>query len=231
MILYKSSMLNGKRERPNKTINVNIDELPKRPEIKYSTPKHREKHIKTCESVIRKSLEYKEYIKFLKENLDMSRCTVLKNIKNGNGRHYRIEIHHEPFTLFDIAETVINRRLDAGEPINPLLVADEVMELHYSGEIGLIPLTVTMHELVHNGRIFIPLQFIYQKYDVFCKEYEKYMNPSVIEKIEAKANLSLHTEDIVSDSLNVEFVYVNIDGFDFPKIPDDWKNIVNNESP
>ena len=224
-------MLNGKRERPNKTINVNIDELPKRPEIKYSTPKHREKHIKTCESVIRKSLEYKEYIKFLKENLDMSRCTVLKNIKNGNGRHYRIEIHHEPFTLFDIAETVINRRLDAGEPINPLLVADEVMELHYSGEIGLIPLTVTMHELVHNGRIFIPLQFIYQKYDVFCKEYEKYMNPSVIEKIEAKANLSLHTEDIVSDSLNVEFVYVNIDGFDFPKIPDDWKNIVNNESP
>lgn len=231
MILYKSSMLNGKRERPNKTINVNIDELPKRPEIKYSTPKHREKHIKTCESVIRKSLEYKEYIKFLKENLDMSRCTVLKNIKNGNGRHYRIEIHHEPFTLFDIVETVINRRLDAGEPINPLLVADEVMELHYSGEIGLIPLTVTMHELVHNGRIFIPLQFIYQKYDVFCKEYEKYMNPSVIEKIEAKANLSLHTEDIVSDSLNVEFVYVNIDGFDFPKIPDDWKNIVNNESP
>ena len=161
----------------------------------------------------------------------MSRCTVLKNIKNGNGRHYRIEIHHEPFTLFDIVETVINRRLDAGEPINPLLVADEVMELHYSGEIGLIPLTVTMHELVHNGRIFIPLQFIYQKYDVFCKEYEKYMNPSVIEKIEAKANLSLHTEDIVSDSLNVEFVYVNIDGFDFPKIPDEWKNIVNNESP
>ena len=226
MILYKSSMTNNKKDRPNKTIKVNIDELPKRPEPKYATPKHREKYIKTCEVVIRKSLEYKEYIKFLKENLDMSRCTVLKNLKNSNGNHYRIEIHHEPFTLFDIVETVINKRIDLGESINPLMVADEVMELHYSGEIGLIPLTVTMHELTHKGRIFIPLQYIYQKYDAFCNEYEKYMNPSVIEKIEAKINLSLHTEDIVSDSLNVEFVYVDIDGFKFPKVPDEWKNII-----
>ena len=54
-------MLNGKRDRPNRVIKVNIDELPTRPEAKYSTPKAREKYIKTCEAVIRKSLEYNDY--------------------------------------------------------------------------------------------------------------------------------------------------------------------------
>ncbi len=226
MILYKNNYSNGKKERPKREMKITIDEYPKRPVPKYNTPRDREKYIKTCELVIRKSLEYKEYIKFLKNNLNMNQCTVLSNLDNNNGKIYRIEIHHEPFTLFDIVETVINRRLQEGESINTLNVADEVMDLHYSGKIGLIPLTVTMHELVHNGRIFIPLQLIYQKYDEFFKEYENYMNSTLIDKIEAKVNLSLHTDNIVSDSLDVEFVYLNIDGFDFPQIPDNWKTSI-----
>lgn len=226
MILYKNSFANGKRERPKKELKVIIEELPKRPIPKYNTPKDREKYIKTCEIVIRKSDEYKNYIKFLKDNLKMDQCAVLANLRNGNGRRYRIEIHHEPFTLFDIVETVISRRLACGESIGALKVADEVMDLHYSGLIGLIPLTTTMHKLVHNGRIFIPLQFIYHKYNEFYAEYEDYMNEALQEKLEAKVNLSLHTEDIVSDSLDVEFTYLSVDGFKFPEIPDNWKNVM-----
>lgn len=226
MILYKSGFANGKRERSKREIKVNIDELPKRPLPKYTTPRDREKFIKTCESVIRKSLEYKEYIRFLKENLNMNECIILSNLKSGNGKRYRIEIHHEPFTLFDIVETVISKRIENGESINPLNVADEVMDLHYSGLVGLVPLTITMHELVHKGRIFIPLQFIYHKYNEFFKEYEPYMNETLIEKIEAKVNLSLHTQDLVSDSLDIEFIYLNVDGFKFPEIPDKWKNAI-----
>ena len=224
MILYKSGFNAGKKDRSNREVKVRLDELPVRPTPKYNTPKDREKFIKTCEIVIRKSNEYKDYIKFLKENLNMNECAILSNIKSGNGKRYRIEIHHEPFTLFDIVETVINRRLENGESIGALKVADEVMDLHYSGMVGLIPLTTTMHELVHNGRIFIPLQFIYHKYDEFFKEYEPYMNSALVEKLEAKVNLSLHTDNIVSDSLDVEFVYLNVDGFKFPQIPDEWKD-------
>ena len=150
MILYKKDYVKGRRDRKQKTVEVKLNELPIRPRPKYSTPKEQKKFIKSTETLIRSSLEYKTYIKFLKDNLDMNRCAVLKNIKNGDGKRYRIEIHHEPFTLFDIVETVINRRLDEGEDINALHVADEVMELHYEGHIGLIPLSVTMHELVHN---------------------------------------------------------------------------------
>ena len=209
-----------------KEMKVNIDELPKRPFPKYTSPRDREKFIKTCEMVIRKSLEYKEYIKFLRDNMDMDECIILSNLKNGNGKRYHIEIHHEPFTLFDIVETVITKRLENGESINALNVADEVMELHYSGLVGLVPLTITMHELVHKGRIFIPLQFIYHKYNEFFAEYEDYMNESLKEKLEAKVNLSLHTEDLVSDSLDVEFVYLDVDGFKFPEIPDNWKDAI-----
>ena len=114
----------------------------------------------------------------------------------------------------------------ADNPGEALKVADEVMDLHYSGLIGLIPLTTTMHKLVHNGRIFIPLQFIYHKYNEFYAEYEDYMNEALQEKLEAKVNLSLHTEDIVSDSLDVEFTYLSVDGFKFPEIPDSWKNVM-----
>lgn len=226
MILYNKKFAADKRERSKRELSVRIDELPVRGTPKYNTPRDREKYIKTCEIIIRKSMEYKDYIKFLKDNMHMDQCIVLSNLKNGDGKHYRIEIHHEPFTLFDIVETVINRRLYHGESISALKVADEVMDLHYSGMVGLIPLTVTMHELVHNGRIFIPLQYIYHNYAEFVSEYENYMNAALIDKIEAKVNLSLHTQDIVSDSLDVEFVYLNIDGFKFPQIPDEWKNAI-----
>ena len=228
MILWKQNYAEGKRVRPSRTMKVNFDELPKRSVPRYTTPKDREKYIKTVEQVCRRSLPYKTYMTFLKQNLDMNRCLILKNIKSEPGKHYRIEIHHEPFTLFDIVEAVINRRLSHEDSIDLLSVVDEVMGLHYDGVIGLVPLTSTMHELVHSGRIFLPLQYIYQDYGKFFKEYEPYFNATTIDKLEAKANLSLQTQDIVSDALDVEFVYVDIDGFQFPEIPEEWKNSLGN---
>ena len=228
MILWKQNYAEGKRIRPSRTTKIRFDELPQRAAPKYNTPRDREKYIKTVEQTCRKSSPYKNYMTFLKQNLDMNRCTVLKNIKNEPGKHYRIEIHHEPFTLFDIVETVINKRLDHEESIELLSVVDEVMGLHYDGVIGLIPLTVTTHELVHSGRIFIPLQFIYQDYRRFFQEYEPYFNAVTLDKLEAKANLSLQTENIVSDALDVELVYVDVDGFQFPEIPDEWKTALGN---
>lgn len=226
MILYKPSTTNGKRDRASRSMAVSIDELPERPKPKFRSPKDRKKYIMSCEAVIRKSSEYKEYIKFLKQKMNMSKCAVLRGLDNTNGKHYTIEIHHEPFTLFDIVETVLAKRETYGESLGILNIADEVMELHYSGEVGLIPLSKTVHELVHHDRIFIPLQFIYHDYANFYKQYQPHINPSVKDKIEAKVNLSLRTDDVVSDSLDVEFVYVSIDGFDFPQIPDEWKSVV-----
>ena len=101
-------------------------------------------------------------------------------------------------------------------------MAEEVMELHYDEKIGLIPLSKTAHELVHSDRIFIPLQLIYQNYNKFYDEYEQYMSQNLKEQIEMKVNISLKTSNILSDVMDPEFVYVNVDGFNFPEVPEEW---------
>lgn len=226
MQLYKKSMSEGMRNRPIKTLNLSIEERPERPVPMIRTNRERVKYIKKVESVVRSSMEYKDYMRFLKEHMNMRRCTVLKGLKVEHGKHYSIDIHHEPFTLFDIVETFLNYHDLNDEPYNTLKLADEVMEIHYNDMVGLIPLSKTMHELAHADKIFIPLQYVYQDYAKFFAKYEDYISPITKEKIEAKVNCSLKCDEILSDVLDPEFTYVHIDGFDFPSIPDSWKDIM-----
>lgn len=230
MILYKKAMANKAKERPFQNVHVTIDELPERETYTFRTPKERVKFIKQVEATCRKSMEYKEYMRFLKRNTDLRRCTILKGLNTEGGKKYTIEIHHEPFTLFDIVETVLNKREMEGQKIDPLDIADEVMALHYDGKVGLIHLSTTMHQLVHDDKIFIPLQYIYQSYNEFYTEYKPYFNPLVIEKIEMKVEMSLKTDNFISDSIDPQFTYVHIDGFDFPEIPSEWKDVLHMES-
>ena len=120
MILYKKSMASKAKERSSQLINLSIDELPEREVYNFRTPKDRVKFIKQVEATCRKSMEYKDYMKFLKRNTDLKRCTVLKGLNTEGGKKYTIEIHHEPFTLFDIVETVLNKHEDLGIKIDPL---------------------------------------------------------------------------------------------------------------
>lgn len=230
MILYNQNSTKNMKKRPIKTLNITIEEKPERPIYVFKNNRDRVKFIKTCESLIRKSMEYKDYIKFLKNHMDMNKCLVLKGLNVENGKRYSIEIHHEPFTLFDIVETVLLKREYLGEGINPFLIADEVMELHYDEKIGLVPLSKTMHQLVHDDKIFIPLQLIYHKYDKFYDEYEPFMSERLKEAIELKVNISLKCPDILSDILDPEFVYIEIDGFIFPEVPKEWASTLKNLS-
>lgn len=220
MILCKTS--DAARKRQIKNVNIAIEELPHRPEHAFKGEKERIKFIKSVEQIIRSSLEYKDYIKFLRENMHMNRCAVLKNIVKDGTRKYSIEIHHEPFTLFYIVAIVLTKYEDLGKFINPYEIAEEVMELHYEGKVGLIPLSLTQHELVHDAQIFIPLQHIYQDYHLFYEEYEPWIPPEVQDMLQFKVDWSMKCGSIQSDVLEPEFVYVNVDGFDFPNVPTEW---------
>ena len=61
-------------------------------------------------------------------------------------------------------------------------------------------------------------------------EYEEYMDTNLKSKIEMIIQMSQKSDKIVSDVLDPEFVYVKIDGFNFPEIPEDWKNALNSVS-
>ena len=209
------------------TQRVDIEELPTRTIHKIHNNRERDKFIKTCEAYIRKSREYTRYVKFLKANMEMNRCAVLPKIVQGNGKKYSIDIHHEPFELYKIVDLEIMRKEAEEEPLTISDIAREVVQMHYEGIIGLIPLSKTQHELVGSGKVFIPLQHIYQDYHVFFERYEEYIEECdyINNAIEAKVRLSLECDQIQSAAAEAKFVYIEQDGFKFPKVPEEWLNI------
>ena len=224
------TMKPGTKIRNKKTINISIDEKPQRVVHLITNNRSRDKFIKQIEKLIRSSDEYKEYIKFLKTKMHMNRCYVNPTIVSANGKKYSIELHHEPFTLYDLVDIEIMRREKEEIPLDKFSIAEAVMTLHYDGLVGLIPLSKTQHQLVHSSKVFIPLQHIYQDfykyYEVYADVLESEECAHIKQKIDTKIALSLRCENVQSDVNEPEFVYLDIDGFNIPQVPDEWKNIV-----
>ena len=185
-------------------------------EMEYSvilnTDKDKVKFIKRCEKVIRSSMEYRDYITYLKENVDMANCAFFNMISSKDSKRTKIEIHHEPFTLYDYVEVVVDRFIGEGLPLNDLMIADEVMELHYNNLVGLIPLSKTIHEVVHNStKIFIPLNMVYGDYSSFLDsdKYAPYLD-ELYDKLESKINQTKNLTKESFDSLMKEFTYLEL---------------------
>lgn len=181
--------------------------------IFLNTDKDKDKFIKRCEKIVRSSIEYRDYINFLREHVNMSRCAFFNAIDGSDNRRIKIEIHHEPFTLYDITAVVVERWIDSGMELNAMLIADEVLELHYNNEVGLIPLSKTIHEVVHNSnKIVIPLNMVYGNYISFLKDpkYEPYVE-ELYDKLEKKLDLTKNLTAESFEAIKKEFTYLDID--------------------
>ena len=60
--------------------------------IYLGNDKDTEKFIKRVETIVRSSQEYKDYILFLRENVDMTKCSYFNNVDNKQTRKIHIEI-------------------------------------------------------------------------------------------------------------------------------------------
>lgn len=176
------------------------------------------KLIKTVEGIVRRSTEYKQYIKFLKDEIDMRCCSYFQNINNKEGKRISIEIHHEPFTLFDITQIVVEKTIYNDEEINPLLIAEEVMRLHYRDMVGLIPVSITVHQLIHDGKLFVPLQNVYGDYTKFIQEYAECIPTDIHNMLEMKLKISKDIDSVDNSILEKKYVYLDVDGFSLPQI-------------
>lgn len=187
-------------------------------EIRLDSDRDKEKFIKRVEQMIRSSLEYRDYIAYLKENVDMTKCAFFNSVENRSDSKVRIEIHHEPLTLFDIVSVVLTKHMEEGIPINDLYIADEVMNLHYQNMVGLVPLSKSLHQIIHNSdEIIIPLNLVFGDYTGFLREYSDYLDEHILDKMERKINETKHFTQDMADKLSPKFVYVNVDGFELPK--------------
>ncbi len=176
------------------------------------------KRIKYIEKLVRSSYEYKELIKFLKEEIDMNKCAFFPDLNREDG--ITLEIHHAPFTLYDITAIILNETRVNDANMSPFAVADKVMQAHFNGLVGLIPLSYTVHKLVHNGDVFIPLTHVHGNVKRFYELYSAYMTEdqlSVLERNVRETNL-LNAENYHPTVLERRYTYLEIDGFKIPQL-------------
>lgn len=188
--------------------------IPRLPVV--TTDKQRYKLISTIEQLVRSSMEYKDLIKYLRTFIDMNQCEFFENFKSGK-RRGMIEIHHSPFDLFTIVDVVMTKMEKEEGYIDELVVADTVLEMHYSGLIGLIPLSITAHELVHDGKLIVPLNCVYGRFVEFTNRFYDELGEERLMTL--KDNIELTKKMTRSDLsiLNVQYVYTTVDGFKLPE--------------
>lgn len=212
----------GKKNDFIKTVSIIVPESMEY-SVVFRNEKDRVNFIKRrCEKAIRTSMEYKDYIAFLKDYCDMNRCAFFQKINTKESRRIHLEIHHEPFTLYDYCEAVLDRFIAEGKEINALLIADEVMELHYQNNVGLIPLSKTMHQAYHNNEKFIiPLTMVYGEYKSFLDKYDDYMSDDLSErlytKLESKIQDTKNVTEETFDCLRKQFTYLDMKDVDLPQ--------------
>jgi hypothetical protein len=183
------------------------------PDYNLSDDKEFQRYILDIKKVCRGSFEYQTLIQFLKENLDMNKCSFYEQVINAESSNIKIHIHHDPFCIEDIIWIVVRKRQTMMEPLDVELVAEEVIKLHYQLKVGLIPLSETVHELVHNQYIFIPTTHVMGKYREFANEYEAFISPDqldVLNRIEEYTKV-WNSSDAYK-FLDKHYIYVDTSG-------------------
>lgn len=190
------------------TIDIDLDNLPEEPEksTQYeinisefdSTSSYLEleedideKTISYIEKEIRGSFEYKKYINYLKNELDLTKCSLLPGIDCKEGAA-SLEFHHYPLNLYEITEAIARQRvltLGEDEKVSCFEIAEQVMEEHFKGNVGVVPLTKTLHEMAHNRTIIIPITKVEGNYKKFIQKYSSYIATDIKERVsEAEIN-------------------------------------------
>jgi len=177
-----------------------------------------EKLIFKIERLVRNSIEYRNFIKTLKYEFDLTSCKFFKNL-DINDQSISLEFHHYPFNLFEIVSIVMMDKIgkkdtdfdEYAKIYNPYIIAEEVTRLHYESKIGLVPLSKTVHDLYHSGELFIPVDkdYVYGNYKDFMKQYKFSISDALTEKFNS---LVTKTENIKNgtDKLDLNNLEINI---------------------
>ena len=142
--------------------------------------KAKNKYIKYLERLARSSYELRNYLSLLRENVEMTKCTLLNGVSSEDAR---IELHHFPFTMYDIARIILDDALEKQDDVTSFQLVGRIVAEHYQGNIGLVPLSVTAHELVHDGKLTVSLKSVNGNWQAFAKKYAHVLTPGDIENL------------------------------------------------
>lgn len=153
------------------------------------------KFIRACEHMVRKHPDYDNIMGAIRED-HMDHCQVLGHISRFDAT---LEIHHGPMlTLFDYCAIVTNYLANHKDPhITTFKVSKLVMDEHMVGNVQVVVLSKTVHQLIDTGEIFINLNQGIGNVDNFLKRYKDGLDDMYIDKINRYIDLSkkFHSTD------------------------------------
>lgn len=145
--------------------------------------------VKGIEKAVRGNDRYKKYISYLKKEVKLNRCQVLKNITDEDAD---IEMHHGPiFTLFDICAIVLEYFVIKKWKISTFRIADVVLDEHQKNRIQVVMVSTTVHQEIHNGDIFINYHQAWGDMNAFIKKYGIAMSDEYREQLNRYIDRSL----------------------------------------
>lgn len=154
----------------------------KRDEI--SDDKELNKFIKKCESMIRMCPEYGSWTDYIRSVMEMTEC----QITGASHCDATTDIHHSVFTLYTIVKAVIMKNIISKKEFSSIDIADEVMKLHYKMQVPFVVLLKSVHELVHNSYLKLPIELSQGDLKYLVQNYGHYLEADdldpVLEKLQ-----------------------------------------------
>lgn len=142
--------------------------------------------IKSCEFLIRRSPEYNVWTEYIRETLGFTDCQVTGE----QHAHTKVDIHHHPFTLFDIVKGVVCKHLSNAVPFCSYDISEEVIGMHYKLQVPYCLLVRSIHEKYHNGYIRLPMEIVRGECSHYLDNYLKYLDGDECENITYKLGIN-----------------------------------------
>jgi hypothetical protein len=95
------------------------------------------------------------------------------------------------------------------QKLSPFSICEKVMEEHYRNNIGLVPLSTTLHQMAHNKSINIPIDKVNGNYKRFIKNYSEFIDDDIKDRITDAELLSITEEAKDYDNTKLEKKIVN----------------------
>lgn len=145
--------------------------------------------VKGIEKAVRNNDRYRKYINYLKKEVKLNKCQVLKNITDEDAD---IEMHHGPiFTLFDVCAIVLEYFILKKWKISTFRIADVVLDEHQKNRVQVVMVSVTVHQEIHNGDLFINYHQAYGNLKAFIDKYKDAISDEYREQINRYIDRSL----------------------------------------
>lgn len=159
--------------------------------------------IKNVERFVRTSDGYNRWLTFIHGVLGLE---YICYYSGENEIECKIEVHHYPLSLYNIADMYITNHLENG--ISPLIVANDILLYHFKNMIGFVLLTKSNHEKCHNGVLQIPIEIVEGNWESLLNEF-KVIPDNIMYKITNAKNILM--KDIGNNWYVKEKKYLNVE--------------------